>query len=244
MKDVGDKKKYTDLPDELRQEQVDVINTHIAEFKSIRSRALSVHMRGGRKEDLTVVLLRASNEHGYDDVKVGDRAWRKAQDLVTIHETEVSVLEAEVAGTRNVVQKMFSGRPDVRWGKGVHQKVFLAYNATAKEKYSDFKAYAPRLTETVTKMREQKEKWSAEPDPKARENLLREYDAYLLSAIQLMEAMLIALRQTAKAGYVVTSGSISENAAYEKIWTTIEADRTARSNALAGLDDDGSAITE
>ena len=56
--------------------------------------------------------------------------------------------------------------------------------------------------------------------------------------------MLIALRQTAKAGYVVTSGSISENAAYEKIWTTIEADRTARSNALAGLDDDGSAITE
>ena len=242
LKAVSDKKKYTDLPDELRDEQVSVINTHLAEFRAIRSRALSVQMRGGRKEDLTDILNRASSEHGYDDVKAGDRAWRKAQDLVTIHETVLNTLEMEITGTRNVVQKMFSGRPDVRWGKGVHQKVFLEYNAKAKEKYSDFKAYAPRLTETTIKMREQKEKWSAEPDPKARENLLREYDAYLLSAIQLMEAILIALRETARAGYVVTSGSISENAAYEKIWSAIGADKSARGYALAGLDDDGGAV--
>lgn len=242
LKDVSNKAKYTDLPDELRTEQEDVINTHIAEFKSIRSRALSVQMRGGRKEDLTVVLKRAADEHGYEDVKMEDRAWRKAQDLVTIHETEISVLEGEIAGMRSVVRRMFGETGDVRWGKGVHVKVFQSHNENAKRQFAQFKSMAPRLTEAVGKMRDQKEKWSAEHDPKARENLLREYDAYLISAIQIMDVQLTALRDAAKDAYVVTSQAAVDNPAAAKVWETIKADTVARSNATAGLDDDGSVI--
>ncbi len=242
LTDVSNKKKYTDLPDELRTEQVDLINTHIAEFKSLRSQALSVHMRGGRKEDLTVVLRRAADEQGYNDVPIGDRAWRKAQDLVTIHETEISVLEAEIAGTRNVVQRMFTGKGDVRWAKGVHVKVFQAHNENAKQHFATFRAQAPRLTEAVGKMRALKERWSAEPDPKARENLLREYDAFLLAAIQIMSVQLTALRDATRDAYVVTSERLVGNAAFAKLWETVNVDKIARDNAVAGLDDSGSAI--
>jgi hypothetical protein len=238
-KDVTDKNKYTDLPDELRDEQRDVINTHIAEFKSIRSQALSVQMRGGRKEDLTLVLSRAANEHGYDDVDMKDRAWRNAQDLVTIHETELSLLEVEVVGTRNVVQQMFGGRKDIRWGQGVHQKVFQEHNQNAKQKYESFKSLAPQLTDAVGKMREQKEKWSAEPDPKKRENLLREYDAYVLAAIQVMDQQVQALRDAAKDGYVVTNEGVVSTADAKKLWEKLQVDTMARTNAVAGLSEDG-----
>jgi hypothetical protein len=242
LKAVSDKKKYTDLPDELRDEQVELINTHIAEFKSVRSQALSVQMRGGRKEDFTVVLRRAADEHGYDDVKIENRAWRKAQDLVTIHETELSILEAEIVGTRKVVMRMFGGAADVRMGKGVHQQVWRNHNANAKLHLATFKSMAPRLTEAVGKMREQKEKWSAEPDPKARENLLREYDAYVISAREIMDVQLTALRDAATAAFVVAPDAAVAGPAAEKVWQTIKVDRTARLNAAAGRDDDGSTI--
>ena len=238
-RDVTDKNKYTDLPDELRDEQRDMINTHIAEFKSLRSQALSVQMRGGRKEDLTVVLKRAANEHGYDDVDMKDRAWRNAQDLVTIHETELSLLEVEVVGTRNVVQQMFGGMKDIRWGKGVHQKVFQEHNQNVKQKYEVFKSLAPRLTDAVGKMRDQKEKWSAQPDPKARENLLREYDAYVLAAIQVMDQQVQALRDAAREGYVVTSEGVVATADAKKLWEKLQVDALARTNAVAGLGEDG-----
>jgi hypothetical protein len=239
LKAVSDKTKYTDLPDELRQEQVDVINTHISEFKSIRSQALSLAMRGGRKEELKDVLLRASNQHGYDDVDMKDRAWRFAQDLVAIHETQISVAEAEITGTRDIVQQMFGGAKDVRWGQGVSKKAWVEHNAKAKEKYESAKAFAPKLTEATIKMREIKEKWAAEPDPKARESILRDYDALLLSTIDLMTQQGLALRDTAREAFLVTSASFVDNPKYAKFWEVVQADRAERA---AGLDQAGAVV--
>jgi Tfp pilus assembly protein PilP len=134
---------------------------------------------------------------------------------------------------------MFGGMKDIRWGKGVHQKVFQEHNQNVKQKYEIFKSLAPRLTDAVGKMREQKEKWSAEPDPKKRENLLREYDVYVLAAIQVMDQQVQALRDAAKDGYVVTSEGVVATADAKKLWEKLQVDTMARTNAVAGLGEDG-----
>jgi hypothetical protein len=81
---------------------------HLAEFRSVAQpgpvggRCAAV---GGKTSSTLSSAL--TDEHGYDDIKFGDRAWRKAQDLVAIHETELSLLETEIVGTRTVVMNMF-----------------------------------------------------------------------------------------------------------------------------------------
>jgi hypothetical protein len=238
---VSDKKQYTDLPDELRKEQEDVISLHIAEFKSLRSQALSIQMRGARKEDLTVVLNRASSEHSYKDVKKEDVGWRKAQDLVTVHETEVHALEVEIVGTRDIVRTMF-GATGLRRSKGIHQSMWEDHRDKAKRYFDVATSMAPRLTTAVGKMREMKDTWSSDPDPKSRESKLREYDKQLLEVITIMDTMLEGLRDTAREGYIVVPESVVENPAAEKLWDKLKVDRIARANVTFGLDDDGSLI--
>jgi hypothetical protein len=55
---VADKKKYTDLPDELRQEQVAVVDEHIAKFEGVRSQSNSLAMRNDPNEDIGTVRAR------------------------------------------------------------------------------------------------------------------------------------------------------------------------------------------
>jgi hypothetical protein len=238
-KAVTDPRQYTDLPDELRNEQRDLIDTHLAEYRSLRSQALSAQMRGGRMEDPTVTMLRAANPQGYDDVKMEDRAWRFAQDLVAIHEWQLSVDEQEIVGTRGVVQRMFGPTGDVRWDKRVHAKVYEEHNQRAKEQWATFKSLAPQLTQWTGKMRDEKEKWAAEPDPKARENILREYDGMVLSTLQIMESQLAALRGAAREAYLVAIESTVSSPAALQVWHEIGADTAARANAIGGRTDEG-----
>jgi hypothetical protein len=55
---VADKKRYTDLPDELRQEQVSLVDDHIAKFEGVRSQSNSLAMRNDPNEDIGAVRTR------------------------------------------------------------------------------------------------------------------------------------------------------------------------------------------
>src|SRR5258708_5717902 len=52
---VADKKQYTDLPDELRQEQVNLVDSHIAKFEGVQSQSLSLAMRNDPNEDISSI---------------------------------------------------------------------------------------------------------------------------------------------------------------------------------------------
>jgi hypothetical protein len=55
---VADKKRYTDLPDELRQEQVNLVEGHIAKFEGVRSQSESLAMRNDPNEDISSIRAR------------------------------------------------------------------------------------------------------------------------------------------------------------------------------------------
>ena len=68
FKAVSDKSKYTDLPDGLREEQLQVIRLHRTEFIELRQRALSVAGDFNPDEKMEDVEKRAYSKGGYDDI--------------------------------------------------------------------------------------------------------------------------------------------------------------------------------
>jgi hypothetical protein len=63
---VKDEKKYTDLPDELRQQQVALIDRHVYEFNQVRSNALMAAGMRDPKESIEAIRARIKKPHAYD----------------------------------------------------------------------------------------------------------------------------------------------------------------------------------
>ncbi|MEO8273637.1 MAG: hypothetical protein ABI620_06200 [Chloroflexota bacterium] len=59
---VADKQRYTDLPDELRQEQVNLVEDHISKFEGVRSQSESLAMRNDPNEDISSIRARVAEE--------------------------------------------------------------------------------------------------------------------------------------------------------------------------------------
>jgi hypothetical protein len=59
---VADTKRYTDLPDELRQEQVALVDDHIAKFEGVRSQSNSLAMRNDPNEDIATIRARTAED--------------------------------------------------------------------------------------------------------------------------------------------------------------------------------------
>jgi hypothetical protein len=130
----------------------------------------------------------------------------------------------------------------LRRSKGIREDVWQDFKGKIDRSYETAKAMAPMLTAAVGKLREQKDSWSKDEDPKSREDKLRAYDKQLLDVIHIMDAMLMNLQSTAREGYVVTPPSVAENEANEKLWNHLKVDRVARMNVTFGLDELGSYI--
>jgi hypothetical protein len=233
---VKDTTKYTDLPDELRQEQVDLIKDHIAKFESVRHQAISAATQTVEKEDLTQTLNRASSGRGYDQPNKDDREVAQLRDKNKIHTVEISALEKEILGTAKIVSRMFGGGTSVRWGEGVKKEIYLEHNTNAKNALAMARNMDERLKASAQKVREIQDKWNAETDPKANLANLRALEAALMDQIKIMDVQLESLRDAAREAYIVTSdAAIGHDWNFYKI---IKVDGAARALAISGLTDD------
>jgi hypothetical protein len=86
---ISDPKKYTDLPDGLRQQQIELVKQHIRDFTQVRQRALGTGIRGGREEQLADIQKRAGSKAGYDQVRPADRELARLQDAIAIKEKQI-----------------------------------------------------------------------------------------------------------------------------------------------------------
>jgi len=234
---VKDTSKYTDLPYELRQEQVDVIKDHIAKFESVRHQAISAATQTVEKEDLTQTLNRASSGHGYNDItNKDDREVAQLRDKNRIHTTEISALEKEILGTAKIVSRMFGGGKDVRWGEGVKKEIYLEHNTNAKTSMDMARNMDERLKAATQKVREIQDKWNTETDPKANLANMRALEAALMDQIKIMDVQLESLREAARQAYIITSdAAIGHDWNFYKV---IKVDGEARALAISGLTDD------
>jgi len=70
-KAVTDPKKYPDLPDKLRMQQLSLIDEQIAQLQAIRHPGLVEMSKNTIGEDMNAILTRQHDEHGYDNIPPG-----------------------------------------------------------------------------------------------------------------------------------------------------------------------------
>jgi membrane-associated HD superfamily phosphohydrolase len=200
---VADKKRYTDLPDELRQKQVDLVDHHIAKFAAVRSQSESLAMRNDPNEDVDKIRARSASKGAYDKLAPDQREIRKLTDGVALKEQEIATTSKRVEVANAVLTRMMPN--DVRRGEGVKFSVFKKYNADAKQYRDMARAMEPKLIASAKTARDLRNQWSEAKDDPSRLSALRALDAELKNQVAIVEVELEQIRAATRSAYIVTS---------------------------------------
>jgi hypothetical protein len=102
---VDDKKKYTDLPDELRQQQVALIDRHMFEFNQVRSNALMAAGKRDPKESIEAIRARIKRPNAYDKVEPEKREIACLQDKVADQDAAINEVRQEIVIALEAVRR-------------------------------------------------------------------------------------------------------------------------------------------
>jgi hypothetical protein len=226
---VADEKQYTDLPDELRREQVKLVDHHIAKFAAVRSQSESLAMRNDPNEDIKSIRARAAKPHAYDKLPADQRELKQLTDDVAVKEADIATMSKQVEAANVVLERMMP-HDEVRIGEGVKGSVYSQYNADAKQHRAIARKMGANLTASAAKARELRDQWSGAKDDASRLVALRALDAELKEQRTTVEVELDQVREATRAAYVVTSDyGIGRDWPY---FQAIKCDAVARGSAL------------
>ena len=201
---VADQKRYTDLPDQIRQEQVNLIDHHIAKFAAVRSQSESLAMRNDPNDDIKKIRARSASPHGYDKLPPDQLELKKLSDAVAVKEADIATMSKKVEAANVVLHRMMP-RNEVRVGEGVKGSVYAKYNADAKEHRGMARTMDEKVKASAQKARDLRNQWSDAKDDSSRLAALRALDAELKEQRTIVELQLEYIREATRAAYVVTS---------------------------------------
>jgi hypothetical protein len=170
---VRDKKKYTDLPDGLRDEQLQVISMHRSEFIELRQRALSVESRHDPNEKIEDVEKRATSGHGYDtfDPKEKDRV--RLQDSMTLSDDAIQKNRAAIWSASKAVGQVRTSPDVIQFDDRVDKQKMLAMTASVEGKISEAFALQRQGNALEAQVKLLREKFDHEVDPEPRLRAMR-----------------------------------------------------------------------
>jgi hypothetical protein len=243
-KAVADKKKYTDLPDELRQEQVDLVDDHIAKFAGVQSQSLSLAMRVDPDEKAPDKLAKAkvarkqkakapppsADQLAADAKQTPDqREIKKVSKAIEAKEQAISTFAMRTQVANQVLGRMMQGG-NVRVGEGVKFSVHNKYNTEAKGHLAQARVHEEALKASAQRARELRIKWSEAQGDGAKLAVLRDLDKEMAEQKTRAELALDEIQQATRWAYVVTSDKgIGDDQAY---FRAIKCDFAERSLAI------------
>jgi hypothetical protein len=95
-KGVKDPAKYTDLPDELRKQQVALIDRHIYEFNQVRSNALMAAGKRDPNESIGAIRARLNRPDAYNRLEPEKREMARLQDTVADLDAALNEIRQEI----------------------------------------------------------------------------------------------------------------------------------------------------
>jgi hypothetical protein len=176
---VGEHKNYTDLPDDLRNEQLTIIDGHITALRSVRNSAIAASMR-------------QSGTQMTEDGK--ERA-------------SVAALESKVAGLARQIQKELAivspaiapnGDPRLRRSPLSREEMETAVS-TVPGLWVEVEQAARRDGDLAKDVQQARENWRVAGDQLDRLQQVREIKRLLNKRVEAMNECLKAIRETAKA---------------------------------------------
>jgi hypothetical protein len=224
---VADVKRYTDLPDGLRQQQLGVIDTHIDDLKVVRRTAQAIAMKRNSGERAADVATRVDQEEAAKHpAKKGPRAAKKApvddekakSDLEYARlQDQASAKEAKTAAKRKEIHDFSKALGDAIGAKGTTAVKFGADTAVVQVAIASGKGYIGVATDMDKKqaaldprIEELRNAWSAASDRNDRNaqlEALRSLVKVLDERLKLMESCLFFIREAGKAVFHITTRS-------------------------------------
>jgi hypothetical protein len=222
---VGDLKRYTDLPDGLRQEQLAVIDMHVDDMKVVRRTAQSIAMKrnaGERQADVATRVeqaekagpgakagsrAKATKAPVEDETQKLDREYAKVQD-------QVSAKESQIAVKRNEIRENSKALGDAIGAGGTTAVKFGADSAIVQVAIASGKGYIGAATDADKKqaalepqIEAARNAWSATNDKKDQLPALKALERLLDERLKLMHSTLYMIREAGKAVFHITTRS-------------------------------------
>jgi hypothetical protein len=216
-KAVANEDKYTDLPEELRQQQVALIDKHIEEFNVLRSNALMSAGQINPGDSIDAVRARMKKPGSYDDLRPDLRELAKLQDGVRDKDAKINDLRAKIEIARQALAKarrttkegINSRELNEHWG---------AYAGHIHEADAAHKQQA-ELGKTTLDLRAQAFKTN---DPQVRVDTWRTLDQTIDARISIMDGGLRSLKQAGEDLIPITKDSSRLDKRYDEFWADIE----------------------
>jgi hypothetical protein len=92
---VSREDKYTDLPDGLRRQQIELVKAHIQDFTQVRQNALAAGISGSGTESYDQVQKRVASKVGYEG-KPAEVEFKKVQDSLFLRDKQVSAIYGQI----------------------------------------------------------------------------------------------------------------------------------------------------
>lgn len=218
---VADPKRYTDLPDELRQQQLGLVDDHIAHLKGIRQGALSLALKGKGGEKIEDVRARMAKKHAYDQPNADQRDLAKLQDHVADKIASTVAIRKEVRTKSKALGDAIGpkGSVAVRLGLdsktvGEHQSAAMANIRLATE--MDQKQAG--LDKKIDELREAAAA-AASKEPKDQVEAMRALDKALDERLKYLQMVIHYIEAAAKDVVPITTrNAMSGNPAF---WASV-----------------------
>ncbi len=209
--------KYTDLPAELRQQQLTLIDNHITAFTALHQRGLRLAVKTDRKAGADATRAKLADQRNYNELPADQREADQLRDRSStlqdsIDTTRKQIFEASKAvhkGSLNVVTGINSrqlGEQTTSW----KSHIAIAYELDRRQ--SALKIKADGLLES----------WNSATEPRARIERLRALVACLDDRLKLMILQLDAVKSAAAAIKPITTERAM--AAHPEFWAAISGD--------------------
>jgi hypothetical protein len=217
---VANPKKYTDLPDGLRQQQLRLIDSHIEEFKSVRRNAQAVSMKRVSGEKGAAGAADRLKKDRYDlELKAKDRELAKLQDTIEVTEKRIAGLRTEIRDSSKALGDVIGGKGSIALRLGVDSAVSQLAVGSAKAYIAAANAADGRQSALQPQIDAARDAFTAAQEPAARLAALRALAGLLEQRRKLMQETLDFVRQAGKAVYHVASRKAKAGNPY--FWETL-----------------------
>jgi hypothetical protein len=168
FKAVSDKSKYSDLPDGLREEQLQVIRVHRSEFIDLRQRALTRAGEFDPNEKIEDVERRASSKHGYDEFDKNQVERIKLQDSLKLNRRAMEMKHTAMVSSSEAIAKVRTSPGVIQFRRDVDQQTMLNVTSTVEDKVHEVWVFERQQAGLEKELKLLQEKWDHETDPEPR----------------------------------------------------------------------------
>ena len=212
-KNVKDREKYTDLPNELRDQQVALIDRHMYEFNQVRSNALMAAGKRDPNESIEAIRARIKRPKAYDRLEPEKREMARLQDKVADQDAAINEIRQKIEIALQAVRR-------ARLQDNIPEKYRKHYmpSRMALREADAFHNQQAELSSKVEKLRAQA--FSA-ADPQAQTEAWRQLEAAVSSRYRLLTLEIDKIKD-AGAELVPITKPESRLPKYDDFWGPIE----------------------